>query len=190
MPLGKASGARQNGIMSNANPKQRSGKDAAMPERITLADFVADLPDETAAETRAAAARIDELVRVGAAMEGVEARFRRPAIAAAVLLVIGLLLFFNPDLANRWIMVACLAALPVVAIVYARQVMDRSRADARIEDLNRAHFLPHGGFYFPPGNGPALVVRVDYKAPERELPLSEAPRDPRKRRDTGPERLW
>jgi hypothetical protein len=39
--------------------------------------------------------------------------------------------------------------------------MPRSRADAEIDRLNRAHFVPNGGIYFPEGDGPARVVRIE-----------------------------
>jgi len=158
-------------------------------ERVTLEAFLAGLADGQAANARAAAARIDEIARIGDAMEGIERRTIPWAILAGLTFIGGLWLFMHPGLVNRWLVTACLAALPGVAIAYAWRVRDRSRADAETETLNRAHFLPHGGIYFPPGDGPACVVRVDYTPPPPELPLSQAPRDPRKK-PLGAGRIW
>ena len=130
------------------------------PERVALADFLSGLDETTAAEARAAAARIDVLARTGDAMEGIERRYLPFAIGAAVLFVIGVVFFFMPGIVPRLVTIACMAALPVVAVAYGLHVMPRSRADAAAEELNLRHFLPHGGLYFAEGERPACVVRV------------------------------
>lgn len=131
-----------------------------VPERVTLAEFLSGLDDASAAEARAAAARIDELARAGRALEGIESRFLAAAGVAAGMFVVGLWLFANPGSASPALTVVCLAGLPAVAVLYALRVMPRTRADRAAEDQNRRHFLPHGGLYFAAGENPACVVRV------------------------------
>lgn len=161
----------------------------AAGERIGLEDFLAGLDEADAARARVAAAEIDRLARTGDRMEGIERRFALPALAGIVLFGIGVWLLFHPTLEAGWGIAACLAVLPGVVLAYAWRVAPRSRADAAAERLNRRHFLPHGGLYFPPGARPAAVVRVDWTPPEPELPISKAPRDPRKR-EIRPGRIW
>ena len=150
-------------------------------ERVSLDAFLAPLSDEDAGAARAAAARIDDLARVGAAIEGIERRFLPWAIGGAVLFVLGLWLLIHPGVLPGPVMTLSLAALPGVAATYAWRVRDRTKADNAAEALNREHFLPHGGLYFPADERGACVVRVDYTPPPPELPLSQAPRDPRKK---------
>ena len=158
-------------------------------ERVDLERFLAGLDDGAAAEARVAAAEIDRLARVGDAMQGIERRFAPWAAAGAALFALGLWLLFTPTFGAGWWIAVLLAALPGVAIAYSLRVAPRTRADNRAEDLNRKHFLPHGGLYFPPGEREAAVIRVDWTPPEPEPPISKAPRDPRKR-EIRPGRIW
>lgn len=165
---------------------------SAAGERVELEAFLAGLDDDAAAEARVAAAEIDRLARVGDGMAGVERRFLPWAAAAALLFALGLWLLFHPQIRIGWWIAVMLAALPAVSIAYAVRVAPRTRADNRAEALNRQHFLPHGGLYFPPGERSAAVVRVDWTPPEPsepDLPISKAPRDPRKR-EIRPGRIW
>lgn len=130
------------------------------PERVTLTEFLDRLEEAPAAEARAAAARIDELSRIGNAMEGIERRFLPWAVGAGIAFVAGLILFFFPSMVPRWATTLCLGALPAVVVTYAFKVRPRSRADAQVEALNIQHFLPHGGLYFAEGTRPACVVVV------------------------------
>ena len=130
------------------------------PQRVSLDDFLARLDETAAAEARVAAARIDELARVGDAMEGIERRFMPWFIGSGVLFVVSLYLFFSPGIVPRLVTILCMGALPAVSVIYGLRVMPRSRADRAAEELNVAHFLPYGGLYFPPGDNPACVVRV------------------------------
>ena len=151
-------------------------------ERIDLEAFLAGLDEGAAAEARVAAAEIDRLARIGDGMEGVERRWLPWAAIAAALFVIGLWLLVDPRLTVAWLPLALLlSALPGVMLGYVWTVAPRTRADRAAESLNRRHFLPHGGRYFPPGERPAAVVRVDWAPPEPEPPISQVPRDPRKR---------
>ena len=149
-------------------------------DKVSLDVFLSDLPVDAAAEARTAAAKIDDLARVGNAMGGIEDRFKPYAKGAGVLFVLGLVLFFLPDLINRWISFLCLIALPGLCAVYAFRTRERTWADKDIEDLNKKHFLLHGGIYFPRSDTPAGVVRVDYTAPPPEPPPGKYPKDPRK----------
>ena len=131
-----------------------------MSDRVTLAEFLADLDKASAAEARAAAARIDELAKTGAAIEGIERRFWPFAGLAGAAFVAGIVFLVSPGMVPRWLTVLCLAALPIVVAVYARRVLARTRADRAAEALNIRHFLPNGGIYFAAGKRPAGVVRV------------------------------
>ena len=122
-----------------------------------------------------AAARIDQLAYKSSALDGIESKYAPWAIASAVLFLIGLVRFLWPTLldglpfmSSFWAVLFCLAALPAVAAHYAWTVKPRTIADTEIETLNREHFLPLGGLYFPVGKGPACVVTVAQAAPKDE----------------------
>lgn len=149
-------------------------------EKVGLEAFLRDLPEETAAELRTIAARIDTLARVGHAVEGIEERFRPWALWSGLAFAIGLMLFFMPDLVNRWFALALLAALPSLCAIYAWKTRERTWADSEIDSLNRQHFLPSQGIYFAASNAPAGVVRVDYTPPPKEPEPGTYPKDPRK----------
>ena len=136
---------------------------------------------------RAAAARIDLLGRRVQGLDGIEQRYLVPAAIAGVLFVIGLVLLFLPGqgvampvLSGGWGLVACLGALPAVILHYAFRVLPRSRADAEAEDLNREHFLPNGGLYFPEGDRPACVVLVNWPPERTEGQIAREERRQRK----------
>ena len=134
------------------------------PQRLSLPEFLSRVDDTDAAELRAAAARIDDLARVGNAIEGIERRYLPWAVASGVAFVVGLWFFLNPGTARPAVMIGCLAALPLVAAHYGWRVMGRTRADQQAYALNVRHFLPLGGLYFPAGNGrEACVMKVEAK---------------------------
>lgn len=162
---------------------------SAAGDRIELDAFLAGLEAAPAAEARVAASEIDRLARAGDAMQGIERRFLPWGGLGAALFIVGLWLLVDPRIAAGWWMAACLSVLPAVAAAYAWRVQPRTRADHAAERLNRSYFLPHGGWYFPPGDRPAAVVLVDWRPPEPEPPISKVPRDPRKR-DYRPGRIW
>ncbi len=130
------------------------------PERVPLAQFLSRLDEASAAEARAAAAKIDELARAGDGLEGIERLFMIPAGIAALAFVAGIWFFFSPGTAPPAVTVACLAALPLILVFYGFRVLSRTRADREAEDLNRRYFLPHGGIYFAAGANPACVIQV------------------------------
>ena len=163
---------------------------SAAGERVPLERFLGGLDRPSAAEARIAAAEIDRLALIGDRMEGIERRYLPWAAAGALLFGTGLWLLFDPRTQPAWLGLALLLGmLPAVACRYAWAVWPRTRADGAAERLNRAHFLPHGGLYFPRGQRPAAVVRVDWTPPEPEPSISQAPRDPRKR-DYRAGRIW
>lgn len=146
-------------------------------ERIALERFLAELDEDPAAEARAAAARIDELAREGWKVEGIERRFLPYFLGAGVLFVIGVVLFSIPGSAPRVVTIACVGALPVLAVIYGLRVIGRTRADVAADDLNRRHFLPHGGLYFAAGERPACVVRVAPQAADPRTVVTPGRKD-------------
>ncbi len=163
---------------------------SAAGDRVALEAFLAGLEATAAAEARVAAAEIDRLALVGDRMEGIERRYLPWAAGGALLFAAALWLLVDPRVRPGWLLLSLLlGALPAVAAAYAWAVRPRTRADRAAERLNRAHFLPHGGLYFPAGARPPAVVRVVWTPPEPEPPISKVPRDPRKR-EYRPGRIW
>lgn len=156
--------------------RQRDGIGA----RIPLDQFLQSLDPETGAELRAVAARIDAFSRTAEALSGVEQRLLPWAGGAAVLFLIGLWLLIHVDASLALPTALSMGALPLVAARYAWLIKPRTQADNAAQDLNRTHFLPHGGLYFPPGEGPACVVQVDWSPPPEPEPTPPGLRDPRK----------
>ena len=121
---------------------------------------------------RASAAEIDRLTRETAHLDGIEQRYVPWAIGAGVLFILGLSFFLYPALlddtvlASPWTILICLGALPAVGIHYSRKVLPRSQTDSAIDQLNRMHFAPLGGLYFPAGDAAACVV-ITGPAPEK-----------------------
>ena len=113
---------------------------------------------------RATAAEMDLLARRTAHLDGIEQRYLPWAIGAALLFVLGLTFLLIPSLltgtplASFWTILVCLGALPGLGLYYARTVLPRSETDTAIDALNREHFIPLGGLYFPASEGPACVV--------------------------------
>lgn len=120
---------------------------------------------------RATAADIDRLARSTAHLDGIERGYIPWALGTGLLFVLGLAVFFFPALlddtalASPWTILICLGALPATGLHYHRRVLPRTRTDTAIDALNRDHFVPLGGLYFPAGEIPACVVII---APARE----------------------
>lgn len=134
------------------------------------------------------AAEIDQLAAPGAALEGIERRYVPWLIGAAVLFIVGIILFLRPAfldgahvLTNFWVILICLGALPALGMHFAFAIRPRTRADRQVDALNKAHFLPHGGLYFPAGERPAGVILVDWQPPAPPRPSHL--KDPRKARE-------
>ncbi len=177
-----------------ADIKQRWISEDSPPLVSEIDDRLAEIEDalqelaRPGAETlRDAARQIDRLGRVGQSLEGIERRYGPFVKLGGGLFVIGIVLFFAPGLfpflpsGNLWTVMLFLSVLPLVAIHYAYTVLPRSRADTEIDTLNRKHFLPVGGIYFPEGERPACVVLVDWPPPED--PHQEAVQERRKTRE-------
>lgn len=149
---------------------------------ITIGLEALKSPDTTG--LRKIARQIDGLAEQAERFGGIEQRFIRLAMGAAVLFGIGLILLIfprtfdgTPFLSSIWTIIGCMLAFPAVAVFYAYKVLPRSRLDAEIEALNQRHFVPLGGVYFAAGIAPAGVIRVTYTPPEDDA--SEV-KDPRK----------
>ena len=147
------------------------------------ADYdVLETPDQS--ELRAIASKIDRLSAAHAELDGIEWRYLPWAAVGLIFFLLGLLVFILPTLIpglSGFIpTLVLLGFLPALAIHYTIRVRPRSNADGEIEALNRAHFLPRGGLYFPASDQPAGVVLVDWTPPESD---AQRPKDPRKEKD-------
>lgn len=141
---------------------------------VDLESFLKRLSADAAAEARAAAGRMDELERAAQEFEGIERRYAPWALGAALLFVVAAVIVLTDAVDFRQArsifgfvgLAAMAAALPAVAISYALHVRRRTRADRDKLELNRKHFLPHGGLYFPPaGRGAGAVYLTEPQAP-------------------------
>ena len=139
---------------------------------------------------RAAAADIDRLSRQTRHLEDIEQRYIPWGIGAGLLFVFGIWILVNPallagtPLASFWTIIFCLGALPATGVHYSRKVLPRSRADHEIDQLNRKHFVPLGGLYFPEGQNPAAVVTIP--PPPRQSEGDQARAERRGHRDKAP----
>ena len=158
-------------------------------EKIDLETFLAELPSEAASKARAAAGQIDELGRVSAATQGIERRYAPWFLISLVLFVIAAFAIFGGSDIFRQAravlgvmgLTALSAALPLVGFLYSVQVRHRTRADREMLELNKVHFLPQGGIYFPPGEeGPGSVVRTEPMDAEEQAKRSREPVRPRR----------
>lgn len=144
-------------------------------ETVPLEAFLTELPDEAAAEARAAAARIDALERQVGPPGWLERHLFRLAGGALVAFAIGLGLLLgraagHAGLPGAGVIVPLLGAPPGLALAYLWSVRGRARLDRAKMDLNEAHFLPHGGLYFGGEGGEDggdRVLRVAPPKPER-----------------------
>lgn len=133
---------------------------------------------------RATAAEIDRLARRTAHLDGIEHQYVPWAAGGAVLFILGLAVIVYPallegtPLASPWTILICLGALPGVGIHYARRVLPRSQSDTAIDELNRMHFAPLGGLYFPAAERPAAVIVI---GPPPDRTEGDAARDERRR---------
>lgn len=148
------------------------------PEQVSLQAFVGSFGNEDAAdEARRAAHKMDVLERSIDDIRDLEERFRPLVIGAAIAFAIGAVIILVP---HRWTfaayqligsfgVVALLSGLPLLGAAYTVRVRKRSIVDLNKIALNRKHFVPHGGYYFPseaPG-GAGHVIRMTFRKPER-----------------------
>ena len=139
-------------------------------------------------ELQAIAAQIDGFAAPGTAIEGIEKRYLPWGIGAAILFLLGLVMVFIPAALHHirilngfWPILVCFGALPALGMHFAYTIRHRTRADQKIDALNKEHFLPQGGLYFPAGATPAGVVLVEWTPPEKPEP--GALKDPRKTKE-------
>ena len=127
-------------------------------ERVTLAEFLGRLEEEPAAEARAAAARIDELSRIGNAMEGIEHRFLPWAVVAAAAFV-----------ASNWSRITPIVPWFLDAVSLAHKAMGTwpmSTISGAIWGVSN-NYMPLWNSYMPRGaksvDVPAAPINADAK---------------------------
>lgn len=139
---------------------------ATEPRTVDLESFLAGLPEEDAAELRAAAAKIEALEREIGPPGRIERNVIALGIAALVLFLIGVaalvgLLTGANGVIGLGGVVLLLAAFPLLVFAYLWSVRGQTRLDAAKMALNERHFRPHGGVYFGArsgGTGKVLLV--------------------------------
>ena len=126
---------------------------------IDLETFLESLPEEAAANARAAAARIDELERAAQRIGESDRRYVKLfagaivlALAAAYLALGGADLFRGGTGAlGDFAVLAMAAAFPILVVVYSLRMRERTRIDQQKFHIMEACFMPYDGIYFPPG---------------------------------------
>lgn len=126
---------------------------------IDLEKFLADLPAETAAKARAAAARIDELEHAAQRISRADKTYMRLFLVSGVMFVIAVWLllggkgmFINgqPHLSDVIVLLMA-GALPALILVYSIKMNERTRIDRKKFEIIENYFLPHNAIYLPPG---------------------------------------
>lgn len=138
----------------------------AQRQTVSLEKFLAGLPEETAAETRVAATRIDALERQVGPPGWVERNFVRLAVGSLGLFALGIAGIFGLIAGWQGVIglggvVLLVAAFPALVLAYLLAVRGRSRLDDEKMALNNRHFLPYGGLYFGAPGGGGRVLRVE-----------------------------
>ena len=126
---------------------------------VDLDTFLAELPSETAAKARAAAARIDELEhaagRIGASDHRYMVLFAITgvlALCATVFTLGGFHLFDGGKAAIlRTAMLMVAGAFPLLVLIYSFQMRERTKIDQKKFEIIETYFLPYGAIYLPPG---------------------------------------
>ncbi|MGI9382384.1 MAG: hypothetical protein ACR2PO_04460 [Methyloligellaceae bacterium] len=159
--------------------------------KTDLETFLKELPSEAAGKARAAAGRIDELGRVSAGTQGIERKYAPWFLISVILFICAAFAIFSGGDIFRQAraavgvmgLTALSAALPLIGILYCVQVRHRTRADHEMLELNKVHFLPYGGIYFPPGEeGPGGVIRTE--------PIDADEQAKRRQDPVRPRRFW
>lgn len=128
-------------------------------KQIDLESFLADLPDETAAKTKAAAARIDELEHAAIRIGEADKTFMRLFLLSGVLFIVavGFLVSGNemfvkgqPHLLDVVVLLMA-GALPAMVLVYCLKMNERTKLDRQKFEIIENYFMPHNAIYFPPG---------------------------------------
>ena len=128
-------------------------------KNVDLETFLAELPSETAAKARAAAARIDELehaaTRIGASDQRYLVLFVITGVLAlcAAVFTLGGFQFFDGGQAAtlRIVMLVVAGAFPLLVLIYSFHMRERTRIDQQKFEIIETYFLPYGAIYLPPG---------------------------------------
>jgi len=126
---------------------------------IDLETFLESLPEEAAADARAAAARIDELERVAQRIGQSDQRYVKLFAGAIILALIatymalgGIDLFLGGTGSFKDFAVLGMASVfPILVVVYTLRMRERTRIDQQKFHIIETCFLPWDGIYFPPG---------------------------------------
>ncbi len=126
---------------------------------IDLETFLESLPEEDAANARAAAERIDELERAAQRIGESDRRYVKLfagaillALAAAYMALGGADLFLGGTGVFGDVAVLAMAAVfPVLVVVYSLRMRERTKIDQQKFRIIEICFLPWDGIYFPPG---------------------------------------
>lgn len=135
-------------------------------QTLGLEEFLAGLPEEAAAEARAAAARIDALEQQIGPPGWIERNLLTLSVGALGLFALGIaglvcvLSGLQIGIGLAWI-VLLVSVFPAVVLAYLLEVRGRTRLDDAKMALNKRHFLPHGGLYFGALDGGGRVLRIE-----------------------------
>lgn len=142
-------------------------------KQIDLETFLKDLPEEEAANAKAAAAHIDELEHASQRIGASDRRYVKLFAGAAACTLAAIIISFNASemfhggeasLLDLVILLLA-AAFPVLVIVYSIKMNERTKLDRKKFEIIEAHFLPYDAIYLPPGpNREKGIVAIAPKA--------------------------
>lgn len=127
--------------------------------QVDLETFLADLPAESAAKAKAAAARIDELEHAAQRIGQSDTAYMRLLAISGVLFLIAAGMLFSgqdmfadgtPQLSDIVVLVMA-GALPVMVFVYCFKMNERTKIDRIKFQIIEDCFLPYDAIYLPPG---------------------------------------
>ncbi|MEM8743644.1 MAG: hypothetical protein AAGF14_03305 [Pseudomonadota bacterium] len=126
---------------------------------VELETFLNDLPEETAAKARAAAARIDELEYAAARIGASDQRYLKMFAVAGVLALIATVFTLGGFIGSRSgeisltgiTMLVMAGAFPLLVLIYSVRMRERTKLDQQKFAIIESHFLPYGAVYLPPG---------------------------------------
>jgi len=155
-----------------------TGKTRPPSEILSLEAFLERIDDEVAvSEARVAAAKMDALERSIDDVRDLEQQYAWLAIAAAVAFVAGAVIVLFPgetmatvyQIVGPFGVVMLLGGVPLLGLIYGLKVRHRSYVDLNKIALNRKHFVPYGGYYFPAERpeDPARVIVTTFREDKR-----------------------
>lgn len=127
--------------------------------QIELEEFLADLPAETAAKAKAAAARIDELEHAASRIGASDETYMRLFLLSGVMFIVAVAfllggenMFINGEPHLMDILVLLMAgSLPTLILVYSLKMNERTKIDRQKFEIIQNYFMPHNAIYLPPG---------------------------------------